>query len=141
MSKNKGHNYNNCLVQAWKEKEHRELKAQLDAIYEHVLHADACWDNAVTQLNTYNRDEKIQELLTEIETLKKRGYGVFSITPEEQELIKVWKNQHIQEDHHGDSYAGAIGGNWTYQFTPTSIGVIGEIKCSCGKKFTFRDLD
>lgn len=35
---------------------------------------------------------------------------------------------------------GCIGGNYSYIFIPTSIGIIGEIQCSCGEKFTFCEL-
>lgn len=29
---------------------------------------------------------------------------------------------------------GAIGGRFTYQFTPTSLGAICKVKCACGKE-------
>ena len=38
-------------------------------------------------------------------------------------------------------YSGAIGGNFTYSFTPTSIGSIVKVKCSCGDWFDATDYD
>lgn len=36
---------------------------------------------------------------------------------------------------------GAIGGRYTFEFIPCSIGTIGTIKCGkCGEKFIFREL-
>ena len=37
-------------------------------------------------------------------------------------------------------YYGAIGGGMTYIFTPTSIGTVCKVKCSCGEEFCFREL-
>ena len=64
----------------------------------------------------------------------------FIITNKECKEIDKWISNHIKQKHHGNSYAGAIGGRFTYQFIPTSIGTVGEIICSCGEKFCFRDL-
>lgn len=36
------------------------------------------------------------------------------------------------------SMSGNIAVKWC--FTPTSIGTIGEVICSCGEKFIFQDL-
>jgi hypothetical protein len=30
---------------------------------------------------------------------------------------------------------GAIGGKFTYFFTPTSLGVICKVECTCGEKY------
>ncbi len=34
---------------------------------------------------------------------------------------------------------GAIGGSLTYCFTPTTLGVVAEVKCACGKKIDLTD--
>ena len=36
---------------------------------------------------------------------------------------------------------GAIGGRLTYCFTPTSLGVIVEVKCACGKKIGITEYE
>ena len=32
------------------------------------------------------------------------------------------------------SIMAAIGGGYEYRFTPTSIGMLAEIRCACGEK-------
>ena len=86
------------------------------------------------------KDKEIQRLQKEVENWKKRVVGSFEIDEDERLAIEEWKAKHIQEKHKGNGYAGAIGGRFKYIFTPTSIGVIGEIECSCGDKFCFKDL-
>lgn len=86
------------------------------------------------------KDAEIQRLLVEVENWKKRINGSFEISEDECLAINEWKEKHILEKHNGNKYAGAIGGRFKYIFTPTSIGEIGEIECSCGEKFCFKDL-
>lgn len=64
----------------------------------------------------------------------------FSTNAEEDIKIEKWQKKHIKKKHKGDTYFGAIGGNWSYEFIPTSIGDIGTVKCNCGEEFTFREL-
>ncbi len=44
----------------------------------------------------------------------------FELTPEQEKTLNEW----MQDK---DSYSGAIGGDVTFQFTPTSIGVIEKV--------------
>ena len=78
------------------------------------------------------KDEKLQELQAEIERLQKRLNNGFEISEDEQSEIDEWMKDH--KCHNG----GAIGGAFTYSFTPTSIGEFGVIHCVCGKELTFR---
>lgn len=97
---------------------------------------------ALDKVAEWNKDEEIQKLKDEISEMKKsklKGLS-FVVTEEELEEIKKWMDKHINEKHGGSHYAGAIGGRFTYKFTPTSIGKIGEIVCSCGETFCFREL-
>lgn len=50
--------------------------------------------------------------------------------------------QYLKEKHRDRNlnWAEAIGGKFTYTFIPTSIGVIGEVTCSCGESMTFSNL-
>ena len=64
----------------------------------------------------------------------------FHITKEEDKAINAWVKNHIFERHQGRRCTGAIGGSYTYEFTPTSIGEIGTVKCTCGDEFCFREL-
>lgn len=78
------------------------------------------------------RDDEIQRLQAKLKEYASRAF--FDVTAEEQKAIEKW-----QKGHKHDS--GAIGGLFTYRFTPTSVGVIGTIKCNaCKKMYTFRDL-
>lgn len=48
----------------------------------------------------------------------------FNLDEEEEKAAKAFKSKH----NHG--YAGAIGGSFSYQFTPTSIGTGVSIICN-----------
>lgn len=100
-------------------------------------------DRAWKELKEYNKDVEIQKLQDEIDELKNRKNKemAFVITPEEQEMINDWIEEHTNEVHKGYLYTGPIGGSFTYKFIPTSIGDIGEVVCSCGEKFCFRELE
>ena len=99
-------------------------------------------DRAWEELRNYDKDEEIQKLQKEINQLKNKQWEGFNFNISKEELTKInkWKEKHVEEKHDGSYYAGAIGGMFTYQFTPTSIGDIGEVICSCGEKFCFREL-
>ncbi len=64
-------------------------------------------------------------------------YRGFPITKSEEKAITKWKSEH--EKNHNGGY-GAIGGKYTYHFIPTSIGIVGTIKCSCGAEFDFQRI-
>lgn len=100
-------------------------------------------DRAWEELKEYNKDEEIQKLQKEINQLKNKKAEGFNFNISKEELVKInkWKEKHVEDKHDGSYYAGAIGGMFTYQFVPTSIGDIGEIICSCGEKYCFRELE
>lgn len=89
---------------------------------------------------TINADSRVQEVMEENKKLRQDYHRGFPISEEEQKNIDNWIEKHTQEKHGGNRYAGAIGGRYTFKFTPTSIGIIGTIRCSCGDTFTFSDL-
>jgi len=62
----------------------------------------------------------------------------FIITAEEAVAIAKWQQKH--ERKCGMSTI-AIGGRYTYYFTPTGVGVLAGVKCVCGKKKCFTDCD
>ena len=108
-------------------------------------------DNLVEELRKENlrlKDEaykdkglsKIQEQLNREREDFRRG---FPITKEEEGSINAWVALHLREKHWDKRNncplsTGAVGGRFTYEFLPTSIGVFGTIKCHCGDKFCFR---
>jgi hypothetical protein len=85
--------------------------------------------------------------------------GSFQLEGVEAERAKAWIEEHdakhVAEDDPpdddnpvavafhvaGQRYAGAIGGAYTYEFTPTSIGDSVWVRCSCGEKHDCTDYD
>lgn len=59
----------------------------------------------------------------------------FELSPAEIEQYNEWH-------HHGcDAEAGAIGGRISFEFTPTGLGMITEVKCLCGKTLNLTDFE
>lgn len=70
---------------------------------------------------------------------------MFYLTPKEILKGHNWQKAHDAEKHIPPGktyrYSGAIGGAYTWCFTPTSIGTIASIRCSCGEKLDITDYD
>lgn len=69
----------------------------------------------------------------------------FSITVEESERASTWMRGHDLEKHiepgRTTRYSGAIGGAYTWCFTPTSLGTICTVQCSCGDTIDLTDYE
>ncbi len=52
----------------------------------------------------------------------------FNIEFDDKEKMDRWVANHNCKY----KYLGAIGGRFTYCFTPTGLGVITKVKCACG---------
>lgn len=100
----------------------------------------------------YNKDEYISSLKSKCESLQKEKdkyedlyNSSFQVSESEQKKINKWIIDHEVKKHGQKKgeyhYAGAAGGCYSYIFTPTGLGTIGSIKCSCGEEFTFTDMD
>lgn len=79
------------------------------------------------------KDTELGKLLEERNKYRKLYYQSFYLTDEEKEKIKQWMKIHSNTDKehiHDESYV----------FTPTPLGTIGKVKCTCGKEFEFREL-
>ena len=129
------------LFKSVKEYKTDELVNILTALADYIIESEERRDRAIKQLEEFNKDEEIVRLQKQIEQSKETAKNTitFSITPEQVEAIRTWKKEHEAEAHGGSEYAGAIGGRYTYEFTPTSIGTFGSIRCGCGAKFAFDD--
>lgn len=79
------------------------------------------------------KEEEMARLKDENDRMKEEYYRGFPISKEEKAMIDEFKSQH-------QGYYGAIGGGFTYQFIPTSIGMSGTIFASNGDKLDFREL-
>ena len=92
------------------------------------------------------KNNELKQMLDEVNKMKDDYYRGFPISEEEQKSIREWMDKHDEEVHHartlGDKLklGGCCGGRYTYKFTPTSIGTIGTVKCSCGAEFTFQEM-
>ena len=68
----------------------------------------------------------------------------FFLTEEEEQEIKKWQANHLAEKHpeavDNPNYFAPIGGEWSYVFIPTTIGICGEVCCYCGEKHIFRSF-
>ena len=102
-------------------------------------------ENKELKDGTYKYSE-LQEMKTDLEKARanlRRGFG---ISEAEEKKIEEWKKKHEAEVHGAVTTSqrlklgGCCGGGYTYMFIPTSIGIIGEIKCNCGEKFTFCEM-
>ena len=130
------------------------INKTIDTFVEDIKHELRGKDIRIEYLEKQNqklRDEKYKdnELLrmeAELKAMKEDYYRGFPISEEEQKSIREWMDKHDEEVHHartlGDKLklGGCCGGRYTYKFTPTSIGTIGTVKCSCGAEFIFREM-
>lgn len=102
--------------------------------------------NQVKELtDSQYKDKELQKMKTELEEMRREYNRGFPITDKEWEAIENWQEKHDREVHGltecNERIGGAIGGRYTFEFIPTTIGIIGTIKCGdCGEKFTFREL-
>jgi hypothetical protein len=68
----------------------------------------------------------------------------FNVSAEELAKATAWQCKHDREKHasqfkHGTRYSGAIGGAYTWCFTPTGIGTVVKVRCSCGEELDLTD--
>lgn len=131
-----------------------DVNKTIDTFVEDIKHELQGKDIRVEYLEKQNqelrnekyKDNELSRMESELKTMKEDYYRGFPISEEEQKSIREWMNKHDEEVHHARTLddklklGGCCGGRYTYEFTPTSIGTIGTVKCSCGAKFTFQDM-
>ena len=67
---------------------------------------------------------------------------VFTLNEKEKSEATEWLKKHDKTCKYKKlNKQGAIGGRITYKFTPTSLGVIIVVECTCGKKIDITDVD
>lgn len=69
----------------------------------------------------------------------------FFLYEEQSKAASDWKKSHDAEKHipkgKTQRYSGAIGGAYTYEFTPTSIGLVVKVSCCCGETIDISDYN
>lgn len=84
---------------------------------------------------------------------------IFEVTHAGAERAKEWSRKHDLTHLHRDGepldpvaaelaeagiryrYTGAIGGAYTWEFTPTGLGTVTKVRCSCGEELDLTDYD
>ena|ERR1700690_4488086 len=70
---------------------------------------------------------------------------IFGHYKEQNLIIQKWIEEHDKAKHINSEqthrYSGAIGGAYTYEFTPTSLGTVARVRCSCGEVIDVSDYD
>lgn len=121
------------------------MLGDVKASFEHVIEENNRFREKIKEYEKIGYEsveiQKLKEREKELkeELLSARTRNMFSLDNSEEQAISEWRKQHNKE-RHPNAHFGAIGGELTYKFTPTSIGMIGEVFCICGEKFVFRSI-
>lgn len=85
------------------------------------------------------KEARIEALEKELREYRSKEFLVreFGFSEEEMAEAGKWTEQHYKETKHR---GGAAGGNFSYTIIPTGLGIIKEVKCSCGASHTIQDL-
>ena len=82
------------------------------------------------------QSKELAKMKKELDKMEEDYFRGFPISAEEEQKLLEWQRRHIEEMHQVTSedskiaLGGAIGGRWTYYFTPTSIGTVGVCRCN-----------
>lgn len=124
----------NPLVKLIKEKRLADFRQQLDGVYDYVVQVEETANKALATVREWNKDEEIQKLQLELKELKSKIYDDFTLTSEEHIDALNWQNEHREAKHKNRQYV-----HWSFEFTPTGLGLVGCCKCNdCNEEFMFR---
>jgi hypothetical protein len=119
-----------------------DIKADFQKLYDHYRWVSARIEhleeeNKRLKSDAY-KDEELAKMKSEYDRMKEDYFRGFPISEEEHKKINEWIDEQMKK-HPG--IGGAIGGRFTYEFLPTSIGTAGTIIDSfTGDKFNFQEL-
>lgn len=89
-------------------------------------------------INNINQKLKQENDELKIQLRESLNKSRFSLSDNQEEKLKQWKDTHKCKNRNKSH--GAIGGQYTYKFIPTSIGVFCSVKCSCGEELNISDI-
>lgn len=119
-----------------------DIKKTLQRVYDH--YRDVCNHNDYLRKENERlkseayKDEELSKMKEKYDQMSKDYYRGFPISEEEEKKINEWIEQQMKKHPSGKS---TIGGRFTYEFFPTSIGTAGSIIDGLtGDKFTFQEL-
>lgn len=127
-----------------------EIDACLLRIRE-IFESDECTIEALRKrnielLDEHYKDKSLSEMKEQYEKMQKNYYRGFPISEEEDLAIKKWQKEHdekvhrLTDDRLRMKAEGVCGGRYSYRFVPTSLGVSGVVRCSCGAEFEFQKI-
>ena len=122
---------------------HESIEEDLKRIYDHYRDVTSRNDylekeNEHLRTEAY-KDEELAKMKEQYEKMKADYYRGFPITEEEGKKINEWIKK--QMEGWEDMKIGAIGGRFHYEFTPTSIGIVGVVVDGIThERFTIREL-
>lgn len=88
----------------------------------------------------YDKDKEIKAIKEYADEMHNDLIRGFPVSETEMESIQEWMKEHNNYHQQKGESSGAIGGRYTYEFIPTSIGTVGQVVCTCGETFTFQEL-
>lgn len=85
------------------------------------------------------KNEQIVKLEAKLHEYEVKEWDIvnFGFSEEELKEAETWAEEHYKTSGHR---GGAAGGNFSYIIIPTGLGIIKEVKCSCGASHTIQDL-
>lgn len=88
------------------------------------------------------KDKKLQEMQKTLNTMRDDLNRGFSISSDELDAIQEWFDKHKEKDPGMEGKLIKYPKHYIhhYVFTPTEIGIVGEVVCHCGEKFEFQSL-
>lgn len=65
----------------------------------------------------------------------------FQLSDDQIDKLNIEFVDHDKACRYAGNRGGAIGGRFTYEFTPTTLGVVVRFSCVCGKKIDLTDYE
>ena len=93
------------------------------------------------------KDTELQKMRDELKSARAELGRGFGISEAEAAEIEAWRLQHMEKRHGCKTLedrlraGGAIGGSMSYEFVPTSIGVVGTVYCGACRRKAFQDAN